>query len=154
MWYKKKPKEKLDKLPIPNGVKVHKKINYKDKLDRVFSLYIRLRDSTSSGYFRCISCGQIKPFSQADCGHYINRQHMATRYDEMNCNSQCLKCNRFDEGNIQGYRRGLISKYGEQKVILLESKKNTTKHFSDFEYQVLIKHYTELINKLKHEKGV
>jgi hypothetical protein len=134
--------------------KTTKQVDYKAKLDKVFSLYIRYRDTMPSGYFRCISCGQIKPFAQADCGHYINRQHMATRFDEMNCNAQCRKCNRFDEGNIQGYRLGLIRKYGEQKVELLELKKNTTKKYSEFEYKALIKYYTVLSNKIKGEKGL
>jgi hypothetical protein len=134
--------------------KTTKQVDYKAKLDKVFSLYIRYRDTMPSGYFRCISCGQIKPFAQADCGHYINRQHMATRFDEMNCNAQCRKCNRFDEGNIQGYRLGLIRKYGEQKVELLELKKNTTRKYSEFEYRALIKYYTVLSNKIKGEKGL
>lgn len=142
MLYKKKAK------------KTTKQVDYKAKLDKVFSLYIRYRDTMPSGYFRCISCGQIKPFAQADCGHYINRQHMATRFDEMNCNAQCRKCNRFDEGNIQGYRLGLIRKYGEQKVELLELKKNTTRKYSEFEYRALIKYYTVLSNKIKGEKGL
>ena len=54
------------------------KPNLKKKLDVVFSLFIRLRDARKDGTFKCISCGQIKSFDQADCGHYINRQHMST----------------------------------------------------------------------------
>ena len=154
MWYKKKAKKKDDDLPLFKGQKIAKKPDYKAKLDKVFSLYIRYRDTMTGGYFRCISCGQVKPFEQADCGHYINRQHMATRFDEMNCNAQCRKCNRFNEGNIQGYRRGLVAKYGEQKVLLLESKKNTIKKFYDFEYKELIKYYTLLVKKLKADKGL
>lgn len=130
------------------------KSNLKTKLDRVFSLYIRIRDSFPNGTFKCISCGQIKPFSQADCGHYINRQHMSTRFDEMNCNGQCKKCNRFDEGNMSGYRRGLIDKYGEKNVLLLEAKKNQTRKISDFEYKELIKYYKALTEKIKKEKGL
>ena len=139
---------------IRNKPSTKKTPNFKVKLDRVFSLYIRYRDCMPNGYFRCISCGQIKPFNQADCGHYINRQHMATRFSEMNCNAQCRKCNRFDEGNIQGYRKGLISKYGERNVDLLELKKNTTRRYSDFEYKELIKYYTVLANKIKKDKGL
>lgn len=120
----------------------------KEKLDRVFSMYIRLRDS-NNGYFRCISCGRILPFDQADCGHYINRQHMATRYSEINCNAQCRKCNRFDEGNMSGYRMGLIKKYGEQQVLLLELQKNTSRKYSEIEYLALIDHYNREIKKLK-----
>ena len=49
------------------------KPNLTKKLDKVFSAYIRLRDTMPSGFFTCISCGQIKPFEQGDCGHYVNR---------------------------------------------------------------------------------
>lgn len=123
--------------------KVKRKPNLKLKLDRVFSEFIRKRDS-NNGYFKCISCGQIKPYNQADCGHYINRQHMSTRFHEMNCNAQCRSCNRFDEGNIQGYRKGLIAKYGERLVNILELKKHQSRSYSDFEYAALIKHYQKL----------
>lgn len=98
--------------------------NLKRKLDAVFSQYIRLRDMIpNTTVFRCVSCGLVKPITQADCGHYVNRQHMATRYSEVNCNAQCRSCNRFDEGNIQGYRRGLVRKYGENQILILESMK-------------------------------
>ena len=130
------------------GCEISLIMNYKDKLDRVFSEYIRLRDS-KDGYFTCISCGKVKPYEQADCGHYINRIHMATRYSEINCNAQCRKCNRFEEGNMSGYRQGLIRKYGEQKVLLLEMQKNETKKYSEFEYKALITHYKKAIKKLK-----
>lgn len=122
-------------------------MDLKAKLDRVFSEYIRKRDS-KDGYFTCISCGKVKPYSKADCGHYINRIHMATRYSEINCNAQCSACNRFDEGNMSGYRQGLIKKYGEQRVLLLEMQKNDTKKYSNFEYQALIEHYQKEIKKL------
>ena len=128
-------------------MKTKKKPDLRAKLDKVFSEYIRKRD-TRDGVFKCISCGQILPYEQADCGHYINRKHMSTRFDEMNCNAQCRSCNRFDEGNIQGYRRGLVALYGEQQVTLLESKKHNFRKYSDFEYEVLIKHYKEEIKKL------
>ena len=101
-----------------------------------------------------ISCGKIKPFNKADCGHYINRQHMSTRFDEMNCNAQCSHCNRFMEGNIQDYRRRLVAKYGERNVLLLEAKKNVSKQFSDFQLEKLITHYKEEAKKLKEAKGL
>ena len=63
-----------------------------NKLDKVFSQYIRLRDAMPSGVFRCISCGQIKPISKADCGHFYSRRHMSTRFDEDNCNAECSYC--------------------------------------------------------------
>lgn len=123
----------------------------KVKLDRVFSQYIRLRDMMTGGYFRCISCGKLLPIKDADCGHYINRKHMSTRFSEVNCNAQCKSCNRFDEGNIQGYRRGLVAKYGEEKVLLLEAQKYEVRKYSDFEYDALIEHYQKEIKKILKE---
>lgn len=124
-----------------------------DKADRAFSLFIRTRDSQPyQGHaFRCISCNRILPIEQADCGHYVNRAHMSLRFSELNCNAQCRHCNRFREGNLQDYRKGLIEKIGEQKVLLLEATKHVTNKISNFELEVLAKHYTEETRKFHHQ---
>ena len=82
MWYYKKKKKKET---ASQGGKTTRKPDLRAKLDREFSRYIRLRDALPDGTFKCISCGQVKDLSQADCGHYVNRRHMATRFDEMIC---------------------------------------------------------------------
>ena len=127
----------------------------KAKLDKVFSQYIRLRDMIgNTRTFQCISCGRILPINQADCGHYINRQHMATRFSELNCNAQCRSCNRFDEGNMQGYRRNLVWRHGENQVLILESMKHEVRKYTDFEYKALIGHYQKEIKRMLEEKGL
>lgn len=123
-------------------------MSYKAKLDRIFSEYIRRRDSDENGFGRCISCGKIVHWKDADCGHYVNRKHLATRYDEQNCNLQCRSCNRFDEGNIQGYRRGLVAKIGIDAVDMLEIKKHNTCKISDSVYKILIAMYQKKIKEL------
>ena len=119
------------------------------KADAAFSKFIRWRDSRAYGgaAFKCISCGRVLPIEQADCGHYINRQHMATRFSELNCNAQCRKCNRFDEGNASGYRKGLIEKIGLEKVELLEAMRYTTHKLSEVELMALEKHYKERVKE-------
>ena len=121
------------------------------KADEAFSLFIRTRDSQMFGgkAFRCISCGRVLPISSADCGHYVNRQHMSLRYSELNCNAQCQKCNRFDEGNAQGYREGLIAKIGEPKVEMLEVMKHNTYKLSAFELEAIARHYKEETKKFE-----
>ena len=131
-----------------------KRNSLKIKLDTIFSVYIRLRDTQANGTFLCISCGRMLPYSQADCGHYINRKHMSTRFSEINCNAQCRSCNRFDEGNIQGYRRGLITKYGAAAAVLLEASKNQINKITDYEYQAMIAHYKKEVKRLKTEKPI
>lgn len=118
-----------------------------DKLDTLFSKFIRLRDCAPIG--RCISCGKPITFETCDCGHYANRKHMSLRYDEQNCNAQCRACNRFDEGNMQGYRKGLISKIGEKAVEMLEIKKYNFCRMSSVELDLLIAIYKKKIEELE-----
>ena len=125
-----------------------------DRLDTVFSRYIRLRDAMSSGMFRCISCGKIKPIEQADCGHFHSRTHMSTRFDEDNCHAECRYCNRFSADHIIGYRENLIKKIGEQRFMLLDIKAHETKKWSHFELEQLAKYYRALAYKLQKEKGI
>jgi len=119
------------------------------KLDRVFSEFIRLRDTDDRGVTKCISCGRLVKYEDTDCGHYINRAEMSTRYDEKNCNAQCRHCNRFREGNALGYTRGLIKKYGEGVLTELEVKKNNVTKLTDFEGELLVKYYRRKVKELK-----
>ncbi len=119
-----------------------------DTLDRIFSEYIRRRDSDENGIGRCISCGKIVHWKEADCGHFVNRKHMALRYDEKNCNLQCRLCNRFDEGNIQGYSEGLVKKYGPEVLEYLKVKKHNISRLGKFEIDTLKKYYKQKIKEL------
>ena len=117
------------------------------ELDKAFSLYIRQRDS-KNGIGRCISCGKIIEWKKNHCGHYMNRKHMATRFDEQNCNLQCVYCNSFDEGNSEGYRRGLIAKYGEETPEKLYIKKFNVCKLSQVEVNIMTKYYKQKTKQL------
>ena len=85
----------------------------------------------------------------------MSRRYLSTRFDEMNCNAQCVACNIFNQGNIQMYRQNLIKKIGEKNVDYLEYKaKGITKKWSCFELEQLIKYYSVLVKKLSEEKGL
>lgn len=154
MYYlRKKKKEKSLPLFDKAGVKVTKRTDYIKKLDKVFSEYIRLRDSNGR-FFKCISCGNLKPYGQADCGHYYSRRHMATRFDEDNCHAECRSCNRFKADHLIGYRENLIAKIGQKRFDLLWLKSSQMKHWSDFELKALIDVYKNKVNELKEGKGL
>lgn len=126
----------------------------KEKLDDEFSTYIRLRDSDENGICKCISCGKPFYYLYGDNGHFINRKHMSLRFSETNCNAQCKDCNIFDEGNFEGYRRGLIAKYGEKIIDELYALKHQVNKISNVEYSIAIKHYQNEIKRLKSEKNL
>ena len=153
MW-KRKKKDKPLPLFDKAGVKI-KKVDYKDKLDKIFSQYIRLKYADTNGMCRCISCGKFHHWKKIQNGHYMSRRHLSTRWDESNCRPQCVACNIFNQGNIQMYRKGLIAQIGEQNVDLIEYRaRNATIKYSDFEYKELIKYYTALVYHLKKEKDI
>lgn len=82
---------------------------------KVFNTWIRERDRDKP----CISCG-VAAVSEA--GHYFSAGHYSSlKFNEVNVNGQCTQCNCFLSGNLIRYRAGLINRYGEDKVHLLES---------------------------------
>ena len=105
------------------------------KAQTVFNAWIRERDKDKG----CISCGA--PGNQA--GHYFSQgHHSALRFNEMNTNLQCTKCNMYLSGNLINYRAGLVKRYGEQKVLMLEnSGARATKKWTRIELIAIIQHY-------------
>ena len=148
MYYIKKKKSNKPKKRQTNQATLVK------KLDKVFSQYIRLRDAYPNGTFRCISCGKIKPFEQADAGHFHSRRHMATRFDEDNVSAECRACNRFSADHLIGYRENLIKKIGIQRFEMLHVKAHQSRKWCRFELDQLIKYYTILVKRLSEEKGI
>ena len=152
MYYlKRKPKTAKEKAPKPRKESVSSLVK---KLDRVFSEFIRLRDSRPYGYkmFRCISCGEFKPYAQADCGHFISRTHMSTRFDENNCHAECKFCNRYKSDHMIGYQHNLIVMLGNEKFNYLLAKGRQTKKWSAWELDILIKHYQAEVERMKNER--
>lgn len=124
------------------------------KLDKVFSEYIRLRDSKPYDfrYFKCISCGKIKPYDQCDCGHFHSRTHMSTRFDPMNANGECRACNRFSADHLLGYQKNLIAKIGQRNYDLLNIRAHETKKWHPFELEKMIEYYKALVQSYKSGK--
>lgn len=111
------------------------------KAQKIFNAYIRQRDS-QDGYFTCISCGQTKTTDLMDAGHYVPvKGSSALRFDEYNVNGECKSCNGFDQFHLIGYRRNLIDKVGERKVMELEMQHRLIKKWSRLELNDIIEKY-------------
>jgi len=123
-------------------------------VDTWFSKYIRLRDSDKDGFIWCISCGNPKHWTKADCGHFVKRQHKALRFNEMNGNAQCRTCNWLLQGNDIEFANGLDRKYGAGTADKLRALQNSTLHLGKFELKVIADHYRMKFNELKKEKGL
>lgn len=80
----------------------------KKELDRLFSLYIRAKYPK-----RCYTCGKS---GTLQCGHFIPRQYLATRWDENNCRPQCVGCNIFGGGKPLDFEERLKEELGSELV--------------------------------------
>ena len=87
-------------------------------------------------------------------GHFQSRSFLATRFDEENCQPQCVACNMFKQGEQYKFALALDSKYGEGKAEELEILAKSVVKFSRSDYEDKISYYGMLVNKLKKEKGI
>jgi len=116
------------------------------KLDAVFSQYIRLKDADEFGNATCFTCGKIDHWKKLQNGHFQSRKHYATRWDEMNCQVQCVSCNMF-----KGGEQFLFGKYLDERFYVGLSdtmffKAKETVKFADFEIEEMILKYKDLVD--------
>tara|TARA_R110000824_G_scaffold136396_2_gene299993 strand:+ start:38 stop:442 length:405 start_codon:yes stop_codon:yes gene_type:complete len=126
----------------------------KKELDKWFSLYIRLRSATDTGLCQCITCGVVKHYKSMHNSHFQSRKHLATRWNEKNCDVGCVKCNIFNFGEQYKFSIALDAKYGEGTSEELEVLARTTIKISRIDYEEKISYYKEAVDKLKKEKGI
>lgn len=119
------------------------------ELDEVYSLYIRLRDTDSFGYGRCITCGLRVHYKLADCGHGISRHHMATRFDERNCGLQCQTCNRYEGGEQEKFAQAVDKKYGHGTWEILQTLSRSTFKLTRPEIEEMVTYYRDKVKSMK-----
>jgi hypothetical protein len=113
-----------------------------EKLDRIFSQYIRLRDKG------CVICGSRQNLQN---GHYITRSAWATRWDEINCNCQCEYHNNLHETSISAYKNWFILKYGQSVLQEITYKSNQIRKYTLQELEELVIKYKTLVERMMHE---
>lgn len=124
------------------------------KVDTVFSQYIRLRATDYRGFGQCYTCHATRHWSEVDAGHFMSRACMSTRFDEMNVQFQCKRCNGFRSGEQYLFSKHLDEQYGEgtAEALLIASKK--TRKFTREELEQMYHHYKRRVDELRSEKGL
>lgn len=77
--------------------------------DAMFSQVVRLSHADDHGNVKCYTCGKVHRWKQMQCGHFIPRIHMLTRFSEDNCKPQCPTCNMLKDGNLIAFAQHLES---------------------------------------------
>lgn len=117
-------------------------------LDAVFSKYIRMKGADDNGYVSCVTCGATDKYSQMQCGHFIPRTHMYTRFLELNCAVQCPDCNVRLRGNPIKFSQYLESTHSGSVEILIEQGQ-TVYRYTISELKSMILDYTKKVKLLK-----
>lgn len=103
-------KKKTKKIPT----------NIRERCLSSFQRLRRLEEADTNGNVRCISCGRILHWKDAQGGHYVSRQNRAVELERDNVWPQCPVCNGILSGNIVSYRINLVKKIGEERVKRIE----------------------------------
>jgi hypothetical protein len=117
----------------------------KKKLDAIFSQYIRQKYADEKGYAQCYTCPTKKHWKEMQCGHFVSRSQMATRFSEDNCRVQCIGCNVFGGGRVTIFANNLEREIAGIVTNLYRKAQEITK---DFPYAEKIEEYTKKLAEL------
>ena len=114
------------------------------KLDKVFSDYIRLKAAKGSweNSVQCVTCKSFLPAKQAHCGHFIKRQHRATRWLEINAYPQCPRCNVYMGGRQDDMALHIIQTHGLERFNGLMSLKHKTVKYTPQDLEQMIEKFS------------
>lgn len=116
------------------------------ELDRIFSLFIRLRDSNSEGMGKCITCDKVGHYKEMHCGHFRSRKYLSTRWNPVNCNLQCPTCNLYNNGEEFIHGVNIDKKFGKGTAMEMYKKSQEIVKYSKEDLKTLINYYKEILD--------
>lgn len=125
-------KRKKDKLPTLSKLK--------RETDKYFSLFIRAKYPKE-----CYTCGNK---GTLQCGHFISRLYLATRWEESNARPQCVGCNIWGRGKPLDFEERLKKEIGAEKVEEMKLRRKELIKPNRAFFQEQIKKYTSLLEEL------
>lgn len=132
---------KRSKRPVARRKKPRGISSLKKDLDRLFSLYIRAKYEKS-----CYTCGGGGKVLQ--CGHFVSRMYLATRWDENNARPQCRMCNCLMNGRAVDFEERLIQEIGLEGVSELKTRRKEIIRMTEEDYKERISYFKEQLERL------
>jgi hypothetical protein len=112
--------------------------NLRDDLDVWFSRYIRLKYADAKGFVFCYTSGVKSRWQDAQCGHFVPRGNLATRWMEQNCRPQSKNDNEYLDGNLKVFRQKLEQEQAGLPEWLEEQGRQVVKPTHDELKQLII----------------
>jgi hypothetical protein len=123
--------------------------NLIEDLDYVFSQYIRIKYANKDGIVRCFTSGKDFHWKQIQCGHFISRKNLATRWLELNCRPQSEHDNCFLNGNLEVFEKNLEEERTGSTEYLRELAKEISKPSLTDLKEMIIEYRSKLDNAKK-----
>ena len=123
----------------------------KEKLDIIFSKFIRLRDTDEYGYGKCFICGETFHYFDLECGHFRHRRHLGTRWYSDNAHAQCHECNTRDDAAEQMIAM-LRTDYGMDNAAEIIRLSNGITKFTNEDYAEMYQYYRKEVKRLLVDK--
>lgn len=118
-----------------------------DDYDIIFSQLIRLMYEDEYGMVKCYTCDTVKHWKHMQCGHYIPRAHMPTRFSVKNTKPQCEICNEHKRGNLTVFAERLEAEE-PGLVAMLEEQSRGIQDYERNELKILIADATRRVKQL------
>ena len=121
------------------------------KADSIFSEWVRRSACDKGGTVECVTCRKLMHWkgNGAQAGHFVKRQHMAVRYDPRNVHVQCVRCNKWRNGEEGEYGHYIIGLYGVEAHQELMALKRTIKKFTRADLESIIENYQQKLSTLE-----
>jgi len=118
-----------------------------DDLDIIFSQLVRLTYADEHGMVQCFTCPTIKHWKKMQCGHFIPRAHMPTRFSMKATRPQCKVCNEDLRGNLAVFSERLEAE--ELGIVaILEEQSLAVQDFSREELKAMVVDTTRKVKLL------
>lgn len=157
LWKTKKALEQVEDIQLrerilkyyrPKTHKPKKSVTWKDIADRVFSEYIRLKNSNDKWVCECFTCWRKQNRKEIQNWHFVSRWNMKYRYSEINCNPQCQMCNVILNWNYIQYTLKMIEKIGKTDTEKIINDKQTIE-LKQYQYEEMITEWYKFICEKK-----
>jgi hypothetical protein len=121
------------------------------KAQGAINAYVRIRDHEKG----CISCDKPANWhGQWHAGHLKTRgANSWTRYHLWNLNKQCSVCNNHHSGNVAEHERGIVERYGQERLDYLNSAPKSRRYDDDYLIR-LAAIFRKRVRILKKRKGL
>lgn len=126
---------------------------YKKDLWKVYSLYIKLKDSEDGTTVKCYTCDKQLEIGTSNCqgGHCLPKGGYPYLYfEENNTKPQCYHCNINLSGNTAVFIERLKSEIGEEAYIKMYNSRHGQIKRTISDYIEMISEYKEKIINFNH----